>query len=212
MPRGVPAAQIAPPLPGLAARPVSHVRAPGEESDPRSQLSRHPCRTYGAPGYTKAVRRYIGVARPGSPASARIRHGRPYAPATAGRPARGTAIRMPCRHSSRSAAGRATRRQPPWAREFPEILPSTRRHPGNRSERKPPAALLAHRRRQPRHSRPGASARLSTAREAGMGAPRTLSVAVREKADGAHRPSWRPGRRPLYVRGHRNPSTHGDTP
>jgi len=40
-----------------------------------------------------------------------------------------------------------------------------------------------------------------------MGTPRTLSVAVREKADGAHRPSARPGRRPLYVRGHRDVST-----
>jgi hypothetical protein len=38
------------------------------------------------------------------------------------------------------------------------------------------------------------------------------SVAVRGRADGAHRPSWRHGRRPLCVRGHRNASTHGDTP
>jgi hypothetical protein len=37
------------------------------------------------------------------------------------------------------------------------------------------------------------------------------SVAVRGNADGAHRPSWRPGRRPLCVRGHRNTSTHSDT-
>ncbi len=48
------------------------------------------------PGTRKAVRRYIGVTRPGSPSSARIRHGRPYAtrgatPAAAGRPAYGKA-------------------------------------------------------------------------------------------------------------------------
>src|SRR5205814_9792463 len=38
------------------------------------------------------------------------------------------------------------------------------------------------------------------------------SVAVRETADGAHRPPWRPGQRPLYVRGHRNTPTRSDTP
>ncbi len=54
-------------------------------------------------------------------------------------------------------------------------------------------------------------ARLSAAREAGMGTPRTLSVAVREKADGAHRPSWRHARRPPYVRGQRNMTIYSAT-
>ena len=31
------------------------------------------------------------------------------------------------------------------------------------------------------------------------------------KADGAHRPSWRPERRPLYVRGHRDTAVYSDT-
>jgi hypothetical protein len=31
------------------------------------------------------------------------------------------------------------------------------------------------------------------------------------KADGAHRPSWRPGARPLYVRGHRPTPPYGAT-
>jgi len=39
--------------------------------------------------------------------------------------------------------------------------------------------------------------------------PGRPSVAVRGIADGVHRPSWRPGRRPLCVRGHRDVSTHG---
>ena len=132
---------------------------------------------------------HAGVARKRGSGVAIRTPTRGAAPAAAGRPARGTAIRMPCRHASPSAAGRATRRKPPWAREFPEILRSHRRHPGNRSERKPPQPSWHTGRRQPRHSRPGASARLSAAREAGMGSPRTLSVAVRGIADGAHRPS-----------------------
>ena len=43
----------------------------------------------------------------------------------------------------------------------------------------------------------GMHARLSGARQAGTCRRRGPSVAVRETADGAHRPSWRPGRRPL---------------
>jgi hypothetical protein len=52
---------------------------------------------------------------------------------------------------------------------------------------------------------------ISAANRGGICRQRGPSVAVRETADGAHRPSWRPGRRPLYVRGHRDASTHGDT-
>ena len=115
------------------------------------------------------------------PAWPPVRATRGAAPATAGRPARGTAIRMPCRHASRSAAGRATRRQPPWARELPENPSIHQAPPRQQIGTQTPAALLAHRRRQSRHSRPGASARLSSACEAGMGTPRPLSVAVREK-------------------------------
>ena len=78
--------------------------------------------------------------------------------ATAGRPARGTAIRMPCRHASRSAAGRAARRQPPRAREFPEN-PSIHQAPPRQQidpppqpswhTRAPPAAALASGRERP---------------------------------------------------------------
>jgi hypothetical protein len=87
---------------------------------------------------------------PGSPASARIRHGRPYAPRAARRPPQRAAPpaerQFACRAATLPAARPdGPRRQPPWARELPEILRSTRRYPGNRSERKPPAALLAHR-------------------------------------------------------------------
>jgi len=55
-------------------------------------------------------------------------------------------------------------------------------------------------------------ARFGGARQAGTRRQRGPSVAVRGKADGVHRPSAQPGRRPLYVRGHRDASTHGDTP
>jgi hypothetical protein len=111
---------------------------------------------------------------------------------------RGTATRMPCRHASHSAAGQAPRRQPLWAAprpRIPEIHPPAQAPPPaadrNASPRCPPGTLGS---RQTRHSRPWASARLSAAREAGMGTPRTMSVAVRGKADGAHRPSARHGR------------------
>jgi len=50
-------------------------------------------------------------------------------------------------------------------------------------------------------------ARDSPSREGPAIDHRSPSVAVREKSDGAHRPSWRHGRRPLYVRGHRSTST-----
>ena len=73
---------------------------------------------------------------------------------------------MRCRHDYRIAAGGTTRRQPP------------RRHPGSRSERKPPATLLAHRAAA---ALAFLSARLSAAREARMSTPLALSVAVREK-------------------------------
>jgi hypothetical protein len=53
-----------------AARPVPMFRTPAEESGLRSQHSRQTIR---APGKRKAVRRYIGVTRSGSPASTRIR-------------------------------------------------------------------------------------------------------------------------------------------
>ena len=53
---------------------------------------------------------------------------------------------------------------------------------------KPPRAAGGH---------TGMHARLSAARQAGKRRWRGPSVAVRGKADGAHRPSWRPERRPL---------------
>ena len=56
----------------------------------------------------------------------------------------------------------------------------------------------------------GIHARLSGARQARKTPPARPVRGRPWKADGAHRPSWRPGRRPLSVRGHRNASTHGD--
>jgi hypothetical protein len=113
---------------------------------------------------------------------ASVRATRGAAPATARRPARGTAIRMPCRHASRSAAGRATRRQPPGGPRIsrksidpPGATPATDRNANS------PQPSWHTGRRQPRHSRPGASTRLSAAREAGMGTPRTLSWPSVEK-------------------------------
>ena len=52
---------------------------------------------------------------------------------------------------------------------------------------------------------------ISAANRGGICCQRGPSVAVRETADGAHRPSWRPGRRPLYVRerGHPAAALHG---
>ena len=64
-------------------------------------------------------------------------------------------------------------------------------------------------RKQPGGHR-GYTARLSGARQARKSPPARAVRGRPRKADGAHRPSWRPGRRPLSVRGHRNASTHGD--
>ena len=135
MPRGVPGSADRASVTRASGPARFHVRAPGEESDPRSRLSRHPCRTCSAPGYTKSsagTSELHAQAAPqarGSDMAVRTRHAR-RGTRHSGRPARGTVIRMPCRHASRSAAGRATRRQPPWARESPGILPSTRRLSG----------------------------------------------------------------------------------
>jgi len=113
-------------------------RAPAEESDPRSQLSRHPCRTSGAPDTRKAVRRHIGVTRPGSPckradpAWPSVRHAQ-----------RDTGLNGPPRPRNSTPACRAatfpaarpdgpheaSRPGPPRAREFPEIHPPAQAPP-----------------------------------------------------------------------------------
>jgi hypothetical protein len=105
---------------GQRSSPFPMFRAPGEDqtcaaSSPGT-YAEHPA----LPGTRKAVRRFIGVTRRGSPQArgsgmAVRTPTRGATPAIAGRPARGTATRMQCRHASRTAAGRATRRQPPCA-------------------------------------------------------------------------------------------------
>jgi hypothetical protein len=84
----------------------------------------------------------------------------------------------------------------PWAGSKPIFAPRPHLH----QNRGPPAGSWGCTPGSAAHVKPG---------HADQHGP---SVAVRGRADGAHRPSWRHGRRPLYVRGHRNTSTHGDTP
>ena len=168
--------------------------------------------TSGVPGRLKAVGKFIGVAcqaapraDPAWPSAGHARRGTRHS----GPPRPRNGNPQPSGHASRSSAGRATRRQLPLGPRESHLSaqapsPAADR---NASPRCPPGTPASRGTRVPRRA-PGSA--LPAKPE--WAPPRTMSVAVREKADGAHRPSWRPGRRPLYVRGHRNASTHGDTP
>ena len=124
MPGGVPAAQIAPPLPGLAAQPVSHVRGPGEDQT----------RAASSPG-THAEHAALPGTRKPSAATSELH-------AQAAPQARGSGMAVRTRHASRSAAGRAHTTPAALAREFPEILRSHQAPPrqqiGTHSPRSPP--------------------------------------------------------------------------
>ena len=203
---------------GQRPGPFPMFRAPGEKSDPRSQLSRHPCRTSGPPGAPESRPQAHQSYTPGQPRkradpASSVCHARRDA-RRSGPPC---AERQPACHPATLPKERPDRPTTPVALGRPApanpgIHPPAQASPPaadrNVSSRCPPGTLNS---RQARHSPPWASARLSAAREAGMGIPRTMSVAVRGKADGAHRLSVDSGRRPLYVRGHCNTSTHGDT-
>jgi hypothetical protein len=118
-----------------------------------------PCRTSGVPGTRRAVRRYIGVTRPGrrkraDPAWPSMRHAQRGARHSGPRPRNGN--RMRCRHDSRTAAGGTTRRQPPRAaraREFPEIHPPAQAPPPA-ADRNASPPLPSWHTGQPRYSRP----------------------------------------------------------
>jgi hypothetical protein len=95
----------------------------------------------------KAVRRYIGVTRPGSPASARIRHGRPYAPRAARRPPQRAAPPAERQFACRAATLAAARPDAPHgaSRPGPANLPKFFHRPGaapatdrNANPRSPP--------------------------------------------------------------------------
>ena len=196
-----------------ATRPVPMIRAPAEESGLRSQ---HPCRPSRAPGHRKAVRRYIGVTRSGSPASTRIRQAARTPRAARRRPQRAVppaphavAATFPQRgrtgHTTPASPGPGppTRPRPAYSRT--SIHPP-RRRPGSRSERTPPPLPSRH----TGHWHTGQSTAAGT-RVPGQAPgsvphakpewppPRTLSVAVRGKptvTPTVDRPERRPGRCP----------------
>ena len=194
--------------------------APAEESGLRSQ---HPCRPSGAPGHTKSrpqvyrsytLRKLRKHADPaGRPDAARRRPQRAAPPAE-------RQTRTPCRHvpAAWPVTGHTTpaalaldqrpARAPRISGHPPTQAPSRqqvgthapRRPPGTPGNRQPPAPASQDERPAQRRMR------------SRNGHPRGPCPWPSVESRRLHRPRDRPGRRPLYVRGHRNASTHSDTP